>query len=338
MKNYPLIDREAFKKYLQEASVKTGIQPALLEKDYWVVWALWILFNQEELKSSLTFKGGTSLSKAYNLIQRFSEDVDLSIEKSFLGIEEPKSPEKALSRKKRAKALKELSLVCQSYVQGKLFPSLKEKFSKYLKSDTPWKLVVDASDPDGQTLVFSYPSQISGSHDYVEKSIKIEMGARSEHWPVSHHKISSYLKAAFSDKIAEPEVEVKVLNVERTFWEKATILHQYANIPENKGLPLRLSRHYYDFFKLLKSPVKVDALDNRELLDRVAQHKEIYFHSNWADYPSAKQGTLRLSPPQRIASELERDYGLMKDMFFEDPPKWGEIVESIETFEKEFNS
>ena len=80
--------------------------------------------------------------------------------------------------------------------------------------------------------------------------MKIEIGARSEHWPVSEHKIQSYVKEALKEKIHEPEIVIRVLNAERTFWEKATILHQYAHLPEDKKLPPRISRHFYDFFRL----------------------------------------------------------------------------------------
>ena len=100
--------------------------------------------------------------------------------------------------------------------------------------------------------------------------MKIEIGARSEHWPVSEHKIQSYAKEALKEKIHESEIVVRVLNAERTFWEKATILHQYAHLPEDKKLPPRISRHYYDFFRLLNSEIKEKALIEAALLERVA--------------------------------------------------------------------
>ena len=87
--------------------------------------------------------------------------------------------------------------------------------------------MIDDEDPDGQTLFFEYPS-ITPKGGYIRPFVKIEMGARSEHWPVSHHKIQSYLKEALKEKIHEDEIEVRVLNAERTIWEKATILHQYV--------------------------------------------------------------------------------------------------------------
>jgi predicted nucleotidyltransferase component of viral defense system len=337
MKKFHLLTPAERQTYLQETSAKTGIQPSIIEKDYWVVWTLWLLFNQDDLKPSLTFKGGTSLSKAFSVIQRFSEDIDLSIEKSFFGMTDDQSPENAPSIKKRSQALKDLSAACKEYVQMKLARSLSEQISSHLGKNSDWDLKIDPDDNDGQTLLFTYPTSSTRAASYISSVVKIEMGARSEHWPVSQRVISSYLKDTYKDKIDEPEVEVKVLNVERTFWEKATILHQYFHIPESKAIPLRLSRHYYDFYKLLNSSVKAQALESAELLDRVAKHKDVYFHSSWANYVAAKKGSLKLMPSDRILSELQKDYKLMRDMFFEEPPEWEAVIEAIRGFEGEFN-
>jgi len=154
---------------------------------------------------------------------------------------------------------------------------------------------------------------------------------------VSKHKIQSYTKEILKEKVTEPEVWVKVLDAERTFWEKATILHQYAHLPQDKKLPLRISRHYYDFFCLLNSHIKTGAIAGQELLKRVAIHKSIYFASAWASYVTARKGSLKLSPPLIMLDGLERDFDLMKDMFFGSVPEWSEILRVIRDFEKEFN-
>ena len=168
--------------------------------------------------------------------------------------------------------------------------------------------------------------------------MKIEIGARSEHWPVSEHKIQSYVKEALKEKIHEPEIVIRVLNAERTFWEKATILHQYAHLPEDKKLPPRISRHFYDFFRLLNSEIKEKALIETALLERVAIHKSIYFASSWANYGTARKETLKLFPPPHALKELEKDYALMEAMFFREIPDWELILKTIGEFEKEFNN
>lgn len=322
--------------FFAEAEAALGIPFAIIEKDYWVVWTLERLFSLGELKSHLTFKGGTSLSKAYGLINRFSEDIDVSIEKDFLGYDKTNDPEKADSKKKQKAAIDALSKSCADYIQTKMLYDLKTSITHRLGNDNGWKLEIDTQDPDGQTLQFEYPN-ITPRGGYISQSVKIELGARSEHWPVSEYPVQSYAKSALKEKITEDKVHVRVLNAERTFWEKATILHQYAHIPENKKLPPRISRHLYDFFQLLNSPIKSRAALDTDLLDRVAKHKSIYFASAWANYGTAKKGTLKLSPSSRVLQELEQDYAAMSSMFFGEVPDWQLILKTIDQFEQEFN-
>lgn len=217
-----------------------------------------------------------------------------------------------------------------------MLASLKEAFAAKLGTISGWQIFSDPEDPDAQTLLFEYPSKTSKT-GYIRPLVKIEIGARSEHWPVSEHKIQSYVKEALKEKIHESEMVIRVLNAERTFWEKATILHQYAHLPEDKKLPPRISRHYYDFFRLLSSEIKKKALIDTTLLERVATHKSIYFASSWANYGTARKKTLKLVPSVRITKELERDYTLMKAMFFREVPNWEFILNTIEQFEQEFN-
>ncbi|OFZ81375.1 MAG: hypothetical protein A2583_15915 [Bdellovibrionales bacterium RIFOXYD1_FULL_53_11] len=322
--------------FFNEAFNETKIPFNMIEKDYWVVWTLERLFALDDLKDHLTFKGGTSLSKVYGIIERFSEDIDVSIEREFLGFGDDKNPEKAPSRNKRHAMLEALSKACADYVQNKMAVDLRKGIAEVLGTTKGWQLVVDTTDPDAQTLNFEYPS-LSPKDGYIRPFVKIEMGARSEHWPVSQHKIRSYVKDALKEKVHEDEVVVRVLNAERTFWEKATILHQYAHLPETKEMPLRISRHFYDFFRLLNSDIKKKALSDVTLLERVASNKAIYFASGWASYATARKGTLKLSPLPRILGDLERDYYLMKQMFFGEIPDWQLILKTIEQFETDFN-
>lgn len=331
-----LLAKEERQLFFQEASAELNIPFAIIEKDFWVVWTLQRLFTLEELKSHLTFKGGTSLSKVYGLIERFSEDIDVSIEKDFLGFGSPENdPEQALSNKKQRAALENLSKACANYVQNEMAASLKENIAAGLGTTEGWNLIPDDKDP--QALIFEYPN-ITPRGDYIHQAVKIEMGARSEHWPVSEHQIESLAKKALNEKIKESKHNIRVLNAERTFWEKATLLHQYAHLPEDKALPPRISRHLYDFYQLLNSPIKDMALSDLALLDRVADHKKIYFASAWANYDSARKGTLKLSPLGRVLSELKKDYDLMASMFYgASRPEWDLILQTISDFEKEFN-
>ena len=299
-----ITERESF---FDTTAEESRIPFAIIEKDFWVVWILERLFSLPDLQNHLTFKGGTSLSKVYGIIQRFSEDVDLSIEKEFFGFNNANAPENAASKKKQRMILDNLSIACSSYIQNQLITALNIAISEELETAEGWRLEIDNEDPDRQTLQFEYPSATKKG-GYIRPAVKIELGARSEHWPVSQHKIQSYTKTILKEKVTEPEVWVKVLDAKRTFWEKATILHQYAHLPPEKSLPPRISRHFYDFFCLLNSDIKASALAEHILLDKVAAHKSIYFASAWANYNTARKGSLRLSPPTTLFAGLEKDF------------------------------
>ena len=330
----PIDEREVFFRAAADAS---EIPFEIIEKDYWIVWTLERLFSLPELAKHLTFKGGTSLSKIYGVIERFSEDVDLSIEKTFFGFDQSNSPETAASRKKQRSILEKLAAACVQYVQGQLLSNLRENIAEELGTADGWKLTLDESDPDAQSLSFEYPS-ITPEGGYIRPFVKIEMGARSEHWPVSNRKLRSYTKEALKEKVFNDEITVRVLNAERTFWEKATIIHRLSHLPDGKTLPARSSRHLYDFYQLLNSAIKVDALKDLELLERVAKHNSIYFAANWASYETARKGTLKLSPLARVLEGLKRDYEQMEAMFYRSArPEWELILKTIAEFEREFN-
>lgn len=337
MSKIHLLPLEERRLYFNEVVTELDIPFAIVEKDFWVVWTLERLFSIDELKSHLTFKGGTSLSKVYGLIERFSEDIDVSIEKDFLGFNTPeKDPEQIKGSNKQKRALEDLAKACANYVQNEMATLLKKSITEELGTDKGWQLIPDKKDP--QALLFEYPN-ITPRGDYIHQAVKIEMGARSEHWPVSLQKVQSFAKKALKEKVTEPDFEIRVLNAERTFWEKATLLHQYAHLPEDKVLPDRLSRHLYDFYKLLNSSVKTVALSDLTLLDRVAEHKKIYFASAWANYDTAKRGSLKVCPLDRVLVALEEDYEKMSVMFYGGArPEWKAILQAIEEFEREFNS
>ena len=191
--------------YFRTAAETLNISFDIIEKDYWVVWTLERLFELEDLKTHLTFKGGTSLSKVFGIIDRFSEDIDLSIERFFLGFDENNDPEKAPSRKKQQLVLENLSKACSEYVLEKMHPDLSANIAHNLGTTFGWQLTIDGGDSDAQTLLFEYPCIAPGG-GYIRPVVKIEMGARSEHWPVSEHRIQSYVKDALKDKITEAAV------------------------------------------------------------------------------------------------------------------------------------
>src|SRR3989338_4715477 len=154
--------------YFEVAAANLNIMPQLVEKDFWVCWILKVLFSLPEVGEHLTFKGGTSLSKCYNVIKRFSEDIDISIERPFLSRTKTIEPDKKKSSKENQKRLKELQAVCKTKIDEVILPSLKQAIEAALPDKKEWKIELHEDDPDGQTVLFTFPpSMITTAESYV---------------------------------------------------------------------------------------------------------------------------------------------------------------------------
>ncbi len=196
-----------------------------MEKDFWVCWVLRELFSVQEFGPHLTFKGGTSLSKGWKLIQRFSEDIDVVIDRAFLGFGGELSPEHAPSNKQRERRLEDLRAACQRHIRDVLTPALTERLRKRLGNES-WQLELDPSDPDNQALLFKYPSAAAATGAYIRPVVKIEFGARSDTDPSETPTIQPYLAEALPELFNSAAFQVRTLAPERTFWEKASLLHE----------------------------------------------------------------------------------------------------------------
>ena len=173
------------------------LQAASVEKDFWICWTLRELFALPEIGPHLTFKGGTSLSKAWKLIERFSEDIDLIVDKQTLGFAGDASPDQAPSKKQRKLRLEALMEACRRWVQETLQPALADRIHAAL-GPTGWKLEVDPDMDDGQCLLFHYPGDFDPTEaGYVRPVVKIELGARSDDWPHQEKPIQPYLAEVF---------------------------------------------------------------------------------------------------------------------------------------------
>jgi len=329
---------EERRQYFDEAAARRGLLPQIIEKDFWVCWTLRRLFSLEEFRDHLTFKGGTTLSKVYGVIERFSEDVDVAIEREFLGFGGDEEPEKGGSGKERERRLDRLRQMCQTTIAERLQPQLRDAIAVAVGTLNDWSVSLDPDDPDQQSLLFQYPPAIrDGLSPYFAPSVKVELGARSDHFPLERADVTPYVGEEFPDAFSDAQVPVRVLVAARTFWEKALILHQEHHGPEHRNLRPRLSRHYYDVYRLSQSPVLQEALAKMDLLERVAIFKDVYFRAGWARYDEARTGSLRLSPPDRIAAALKEDYRRMRPMFFTDPPPMDEILAHLPTLEAQIN-
>jgi predicted nucleotidyltransferase component of viral defense system len=323
----------------QQVDAAMGLQAVSVEKDFWVCWTLRELFRLPGIGEHLTFKGGTSLSKAWKLIERFSEDIDLVVDKEALGFGGNTAPGKAPSNKQRKARLENLMDASRLWVQGTIQSAFAARITDAL-GDSGWKLEVDPEMADGQCLLFHYPSVFpAGSAGYVRPVVKIELGARSDDWPHETKSIQPYVIEHFSALDPDGSFSVRVLAAERTFWEKACLLHEETFRPADKPRKIRMARHYYDLWCLLRAGVGDMALVNKTLFQRVAEHREIFFRYSWVDYSTHKPGTFRLSPPADHVANWRADYReMIGPMFFGQTPTFEQMMAAAAEFEKTFNA
>ena len=325
--------------YRAAGKLRPKRSPVIIEKDFWVCWTLYRLFEKIRFHPQLIFKGGTSLSKVYNAIERFSEDVDLSLSRSDLGFSDTRDPEQAgIGKKEINRRIDGLVIACKDSIRDHLLPAVRKDFASVL-GDIGWTVELDKIDP--QTITFTYPAvdlgrQIEG---YVRPVIRLELGARSDDWPAKEGIIKPYAAEIFPEAFTvAASCHVHTLEAERTFWEKATILHKEYHRPKDSNPGDRRSRHYYDLCQLSKMTIGDNALQQLDLLHRVVEHKKVFFRSSWAHYETAIPGSFHLVPsPERLVS-LRTDYAQMKDMIFGDYPEWAVIIQGLKGLETRINA
>lgn len=338
----PADDRAAL---FGETGAGRGVADTIIEKDFWVCWTLRRLFGLPEgATASLVFKGGTSLSKAFDAIRRFSEDIDLSFDRAELGYTGDRDPEKeGISRKQAARLIDDLVGDVERHIAEKLLPALRSAIVEQLgePADGKWSLEIDPGDP--QTVNFYYPTALPAAEyegmAYITPRVKLELGARGDPWPTEAKVIRPYAADDFPDFFEEPDTSVTVLSARRTFWEKATALHAEAHRPAESPTPQYFSRHYYDLAMLLDTDEGHAAATDFDLLAQVAKHKATFFRSGWASYDTARPGTLRLMPDEARIKDLRADYRAMAPMMFDERPlSFDDILAKIAAIQETINA
>lgn len=325
---FRLADRDRHDLIAQTASAM-GVNPVIVEKDVWVCAVLETIFTSDDLRDRFVFKGGTSLSKAFGAIERFSEDVDLIMDWRLLGYGASGVDPWASDRSKtqQAKLADEINAACRSYLESVFAPWLATQLEDC--SGSPVGTVV-ASEP---VVELTYPALFRDP--YLPGRVVLEIGPLAAWVPSSWMTIEPYVRTRYPRILPDARTDVRVTSPERTFWEKATILHQQAH--STARLPPRYARHYYDVIMLARSGVAQRALSDLALLEDVVAFKEKFYWSAGARYDLATSGTLRLLPPREKLTAVRRDYAAMQVMFFSDPPPWEEIVEELSVLETLIN-
>lgn len=308
----------------EAASGKLGMKPAAIEKDFWICWVLKILFDEPELSRTILFKGGTSLSKVFKVIERFSEDIDLILDWRLVTDE---NPELKRSRTQQDKFNSQINEATEKYIKENMLTEIQALVAPACSAQ--------ASKDEPQIIDIFYPSVFKD--DYLRPAIRLEIGPLASWIPHAQYTIKPYASDAYPDLFESADCRVRAIKAERTFWEKATILHQETH-RSNSPQPVRYSRHYYDLSRMCHSEIKNRALADLDLLKDVVGFKKKFYSCSWAKYDSAKPGTFKLIPPGHILKGTRQDYEHMADMIFGEYPSFDEILDTLRKLEREINS
>lgn len=318
------LDQNERRDLFEDSATAQRTTPAVVEKDFWVTWILSKIFLDPFLSKHLVFKGGTSLSKVYGLIERFSEDIDLVLNWHLITEEKPEAKR---SKTKQQRLTQQLVNDADIYIKSKLLECLDAQTREICR-------LVAGIEPC--VINVNYPSVFN--YEYLNPNIKLEIGPLASMLPSVHRDVSSYAAATHAHLFKRTHCSVNVIKAERTFWEKILILHQEYYRPDGNLQPKGYSRHFYDVAKMAKSPVKKNALLDSQLRNDVIAFKQKYYPRSWARYDLAESGQIKLVPNGDVLRSTQSDYAAMKEMFFGDVPTFEAVIETLEQLEVEVNS
>ncbi len=307
--------------------------PVVLEKDVWVCWVLQALFTMPA-RLPMAFKGGTSLSKVFGAIARFSEDVDITLD--YRGLDASFDPfAEGVSRNRLQKFSEDLKSFVRDHAQGVVAPHFQERLAAEFGADA---CRIELSH-DGEQLRVHYPTVLAKSEDYVGNSVLIEFGGRNITEPNEAHVILPDIAEYVAD-LEFPQSTVNVLSPARTFWEKATLMHVECQREAFRTGADRLSRHWYDLAMLADTQHGQAAVVDRTLLADVIKHKKIFYNTSYDNYGACVAGQLRLIPNAAALAALRDDFQRMigAGMFIGEPPAFDVVVDRLRLLEAAINN
>lgn len=312
-----------------DVSNKIGLPPAAIEKDWWVVHTLRVVFSLT-FAEHLVFKGGTSLSKAWDIIKRFSEDVDLVLNREFIGF-------KGELSKSQVKRLRETSckFICDDFLK-----EITQSFNNTGLNVSGINVIErNADDTDPVKIEVRYKS-LFDANTYLQNRVLIEIGSRSLIEPFTNRSFTSFVGEIFNGKpFADIPLTIPVVNPERTLLEKIFLLHEEFQKEAGKIKVEHMSRHHYDIIQLMDSKFAVIALNDANLFDTIVQHRKQINFLNYVDYSKHSRGSINIIPPNKILSEWEKDYSQMSEsMIYGDKPSFQELLKEIESINSFINN
>lgn len=325
MRNFLKADEQVKRMLLSQAGDKIGLSAKSVEKDLWVTQVLHALFSLD-VSDKMIFKGGTSLSKAWGLIDRFSEDIDLAINPVFLGAPDGDPTKKQIKKLRKASSL---------YVAEELAQKLRNRFAEL--GLTEWLSVEaqpngegDNTYPEPRQIYVRYKSLYADNLQYLLPMIVLEVSARSLMEPVAEVKIYSLASRHFPLKDLAPMPVVTAVPG-KTMVEKMFLLHELFAVEGHGMKAERKSRHLYDLYKMMDKPFAEEALRDDALWESIRHHRQVFTSVSGIDYTPDMRERMVLVPRTDIVESWKRDYENMCDaMIYGETPTWERLIEAME--------
>lgn len=311
-----------------EIAEKINLPPSAIEKDWWIVRTLELVFKTE-VGTHTVFKGGTSLSKAWGLIDRFSEDIDLALDRKFLGFKEEMTGSQV--RKLRERSFK--------YISEKFFPLLKKTYKDAGFNEVVLELrKPTAKDQDPLIIEVNYPA-VTDKSEYLQPRVLIEIGSRSLMEPFTQRNFSSLVGEHFRGRpFADENITIPTVNPERTFLEKIFLLHEEFQKSAEKIKVDRLSRHLYDLEKLMDTKFAGKALADKILYKHIVEHRRTLTPLRGIDYANHSPAKINPIPPSTVIQAWEKDYHQMQEsMFYKESLSFDQLMKRLNILKKRIN-
>ena len=326
--NYFKLTTNQQRTILEQAAIRQSLPKQAIEKDLWVTAMLQLLFSLP-CSDYLVFKGGTSLSKVWRLIRRFSEDIDLAIDRAVFELEGDLT-KKQVKRLRKASSLFVRDTLCQQLAESISQTPLKDLCQIEPEPDGEG----DATYPEPRSIFISYQSVFDDKLDYISPIVKIEAGARSLLEPYTETAITSIVKETLPTiNTSIADVKVKTAIAEKTFLEKAFLLHELFSV--NRFVEARRrSRHIYDLHMMMKQGIADKAVPNDELWQTIHHHRSTLTSMSGVDYSIDIRKNIQLIPPKESLAEWKKDYEEMSSaMIYGDKPAFAELLYSMNWLE-----
>lgn len=329
------LDISEQRKVLTQTGERTGLLENSIEKDWWVCTILKSLF-ETSCRDSLMFKGGTSLSKGWGLIDRFSEDVDLSIHHSFFKIDKTNKNQKDKLRKAGRKYVHEV-------LSAELVERLKAKGVRNFNIENVTTITRNGivepidSDKDPTVILVYYDSVLKEGNPYVRPVVKIEVSCLSMDEPFEFRKIKTMISEQFEEVDSDTDSVIRTVVPTRTFLEKAFLLNEefQKDHPRFK----RMSRHLYDLERMMDTPYGMDALRDKDLYNRIIEHRKTYYAVKYVDYSLHAPSSIKICPPDAEMDRWKADYNAMRQSFiYGDSLPFDRLMERMRELEDRFHN